>query len=316
MMATPALMLQGALFLDADPLEAVRVPGATLYRRPGVTFGPKEPFVCAIGAFDGLHLGHRALIDAARDEADKRGLPLALVTFVPDPSEVLSSRNPEHLYGDDDRILSLSTAGPDLIIAFDFTWDFSRNSYETFTLGVLGSIVRPVSIHVGEDFTFGADGAGSPADIARLGKVHGFEAHGHKLVEVDGAPVSSSRIRALIKGGRVCEANDLLERCHMMRAVVVGEGDTAILSFDSRSCTPASGTYGCAIVCGDRARMASVCIDAPSCSAAVVPSSAVASGIQRCSVVFLAPISDSDDCFAQMWVQQDKIMLQSGEVGA
>ena len=267
------------------------------------------------GAFDGLHMGHRALIDAARIEASERSLPFALVTFVPDPSEVLSRRNPEHLCTDDDRIRSLMSAEPDLIVAFDFTWDFSRNTYETFTLDVLGSIVRPVSIHVGEDFTFGADGAGSPADIARLGQVHGFAAHGHRLVESDGAPVSSTRIRGLLKDGRIAEASALLERQHMMRATVVDDHDgQVILSFDDRLCMPASGSYACAVVCGNEARAASICIDAPSYSAVAIPSCSIPTATASCSVVILVPLSESDEIFQRMWVHQSRIMLDSGEV--
>lgn len=304
-----------ALFLDAEPYEAVHVPGATLYLRPGAAFGPHVPYICVIGAFDGLHMGHRALIDAARIEAGERSLPCALVTFVPDPSEVLSRRNPEHLCTDDDRIRSLMTAEPDLIVAFEFTWDFSRNTYETFTLDVLGSIIRPVSIHVGEDFTFGADGAGSPSDIARLGQAHGFAAHGHRLVEFEGAPVSSTRIRNLLKSGRIADANALLERHHMMRATVDRDHDgRAVLSFDNRLCMPASGSYACAVVCGNEARTASVCIDDESCSAVAIPSCSISEDADRCSVVFLAPLSDSDESFQRMWVQQSRILLDSGEV--
>ncbi|MDO5108216.1 MAG: hypothetical protein Q4D39_08060, partial [Coriobacteriaceae bacterium] len=279
-------LVRRALFLDVEPYDVTYVPGATLYLRQGSSFGPRSPNICVIGAFDGLHMGHRSLIDAARIEAHERSLPFALVTFVPDPSEVLSHRNPEHLCTDDDRIRSLMTAEPDLIIAFDFTWDFSRNTYETFMLDVLGSIVRPVSVHVGEDFTFGADGAGSPADIARLGQTHGFAAHGHRLVESGGAPVSSTRIRSLLKDGRILEATELLERHHMMRATVDGEQDGhAILLFDNRLCMPASGAYACAIACGDGVSAASVCIDSDSCSAAAIPSCFIPAGTDRCSVV-------------------------------
>ena len=285
--------IRRALFLDAEPYEAVHVPGATLFLRPGAAFGPHVPYICVIGAFDGLHMGHRALIDAARIEAGERSLTCALVTVVPDPSEVLSRRNPEHLCTDDDRIRSLMTAEPDLIVAFEFTWDFSRNTYETFTLDVLGSIIRPVSIHVGEDFTFGADGAGSPSDIARLGQAHGFAAH----------------------DGRILEATELLERHHMMRATVDGEQDgQAILLFDNRLCMPASGSYACAVVCGNEARTASVCIDDESCSAVAIPSCSISEDADRCSVVFLAPLSDSDESFQRMWVQQSRILLDSGEV--
>ena len=308
-------IVRRALFLGVDPYDTVHVPGATLYLRPGAVFGRHVPSVCVIGAFDGLHMGHRALIDAARIEASERSLPFALVTFVPDPSEVLSRRNPEHLCTDDDRIRSLMSAEPDLIVAFDFTWDFSRNTYETFTLDVLGSIVRPVSIHVGEDFTFGADGAGSPADIARLGQVHGFAAHGHRLVESDGAPVSSTRIRGLLKDGRIAEASALLERQHMMRATVVDDHDgQVILSFDDRLCMPASGSYACAVVCGNEARAASICIDAPSYSAVAIPSCSIPTATASCSVVILGPLSESDEIFQRMWVHQSRIMLDSGEV--
>ena len=77
-------IVRRALFLGVDPYDTVHVPGATLYLRPGAVFGRHVPSVCVIGAFDGLHMGHRALIDAARIEASERSLPFALVTFVPD----------------------------------------------------------------------------------------------------------------------------------------------------------------------------------------------------------------------------------------
>ena len=180
---------------------------------------------------------------------------------------------------------------------------------------MLGSIVRPVSIHVGEDFTFGADGAGSPADLARLGQVHGFAAHGHRLVESDGAPVSSTRIRGRLKDGRIVEASALLERQHMMRATVIADHDgRAILSFDGRLCMPASGTYACVVVCGNEARAASICIDAASCGAVAIPSCSVPIATGSCSVIILAPLSESDEIFQRMWVQQTRIMLDSGEV--
>lgn len=305
-----------AVFAKAFLPAATEVEGATLYAKPGVTYGPQESFVCVIGAFDGLHIGHRALIDAARADASALNVPLALVTFVPDPSEVLSKRNPERLCSDDDRVRALSLADADLIIAFDFTWQFSRNSYETFTLDVLGSIVKPVSIHVGEDFSFGADGAGSPKDIARLGASHGFSAYGHALIERDGIAVSSTRIRNLIKAGALGEARELLGRCHMMRALVRFEGEQPLLAFDMRSCMPASGAYSCAVVANGVATAAVVLVNADDASAAIVPHTALEPGTERATIVFFSPLLESDDSFARMWVEQDKTAIEGLEVDA
>lgn len=307
--AAPAL--ERALLLDAVLPPATAVPGATLYARAGVAVGADRPFVCTIGAFDGLHIGHRALIDAAREEAAARHLPLALVTFVPDPSEVLSKRNPEHLSCDDDRIASLSLADPDLIVAFDFTWDFSRNSYEAFTLDVLGSIVAPASIHVGADFTFGADGAGSPADIARLGAAYGFSAFGHALIEEGGAPVSSTRIRSLIKAGRLAEARELLGHLYMMRASAQTGREGTILSFDTRSCMPKTGTYACFIASADMAYAAVIDLDAAACRAHVRMCRAELA-MRGCSAILMAPIPESDDSRLQKWVEQEAVCLNNG----
>lgn len=305
-----ALELEKALLIDAELPSAAVVPGATLYVREGVDVGADRPFTCVIGAFDGLHIGHRALIDAAREEAAARHLPLALATFVPDPSEVLSKRNPEHLSCDDDRIMALSLADPDLIIAFDFTWDFSRNSYDAFVLDVLGSIVAPASIHVGEDFTFGADGAGSPADIARLGAIHGFSSFGHTLIEKDGVAVSSTHIRELIKAGCLTKARELLGHLYMMRAYAQVEQGSAALSFDTRSCMPKTGAYACFIAVEGTAYPAVIDIDADACRADV-RACALTLAAQSCSVVYMAPIPDSDDSYPRMWVQQDEICLDT-----
>ena len=311
-----ARIVREALMLDGGGLRTERVPGATLYVRDGAAYGAEIPYVCVIGAFDGLHLGHRALIDAARAEGEARSLPLALVTFVPDPSEVLSKRNPRHLSSDDDRVRSLSLVDPDLIIAFDFTWDFSRNSYETFTLDILGSIVKPVSIHVGEDFTFGADGAGSPSDISRLGLSHGFTAHGHALVRKDGDAISSTRIRRLLEEGDLDEVRALLGRCHMMRASITSGRQGDLFTFDGRSCMPASGDYACIIAIDGFATPCIVRFDSASCSAAVVAPETFPHHDATCSVIFIRLLSDSDDSFSRMWVEQDKIQLEIGEVGA
>ena len=155
-------VVRASLLSDARLGVSELLSGARVYRAPGCELGPDRDFVCVIGAFDGLHLGHRAIIDAARADALRRGVPLAVVTFDPDPSEVLSPASPLRLLSDADRVRSLALADADAVIVFDFTWDFSRRTYADFLLDMLGAIVRPVAVHVGSDFTFGADGAVTP----------------------------------------------------------------------------------------------------------------------------------------------------------
>ena len=134
---------------------------------PGVALGPSERFVCVIGAFDGLHAGHRALITQAAADAHARNLPLALLTFDPDPSEVLSTRPPERLLSDADRVRSLALAGADAVLVHRFTPELAALPYDRYVTEVLGGILSPAAIHVGEDFRFGVGGAGTVAVVDR-----------------------------------------------------------------------------------------------------------------------------------------------------
>ena len=264
-------VVRASLLSDARLGVSELLSGARVYRAPGCELGPDRDFVCVIGAFDGLHLGHRAIIDAARADALRRGVPLAVVTFDPDPSEVLSPASPLRLLSDADRVRSLALAEADAVIVFDFTWDFSRRTYADFLLDMLGAIVRPVAVHVGSDFTFGADGAGTPESIAELGRSHGFDAYGHDLVRRDGVPVSSTRVRGLLRGGSPEEAASLLCRHHFVRGTVEhgrGEGTglgfpTANLALDPRDCIPADGVYAGYFVVGDVAWPTAVNVGTP-----------------------------------------------------
>lgn len=264
-------VVRASLLSDARLGEPVRLPGGRAYLADGCTLGADHDFVCVIGAFDGLHVGHRAIIEAARGDAHLRGLPLAVVSFDPDPSEVLSHRPPLRLLSDADRVRSLALVGADAIIVFDFTWEFSRSSYVDFLDGMLGAVVRPAAIHVGSDFTFGADGAGTPADIAELGRVRGFDAYGHDLMGWEGAPVSSTRVRRLLMDGNPEDAARLLRRHHFVRGTVEhgrGEGlglgfPTANIALDPKDCIPADGVYACYFVDGDVAWPAAVNVGIP-----------------------------------------------------
>lgn len=254
-------MVAESLLVGACLGRQIQVPGGRAYLAPGVELGPNTPFVCAIGAFDGLHQGHRALVAAARADADKRGVPLAVVTFDPDPSEVLSSRPPERLLPDADRVRALASLGPDAVVVHSFTRDFSQLGYEAYVTQVLCGALRPVSLHVGANFTMGRGGAGSPADLAQLGQRMGFDVCGHQLVSDADEAVSATRIRRLLrKGGPegLAWSTRLLGRCPYVCGVVEhgrGEGTgfgfpTANVRLDPRDCVPGQGVYACWYVTG------------------------------------------------------------------
>ena len=114
--------------------------------------------VCAIGVFDGLHEGHKALIAEARADAQRREVPLVAVTFDPDPAEVVCSRSPRRLLQDETRIRALTTCSVDAILVHAFTPEFAGLSVREYVEKALLPYIHPVAIHVGSDFGFGARG--------------------------------------------------------------------------------------------------------------------------------------------------------------
>ena len=191
-----------------------------LYLREGVEPGDLSRYLCAIGSFDGLHAGHRELLRSAAEAARAEGLPFVAITFSPDPSEVLSARSPRKLLANDERVRTLAAAAPDAVFAVRFTRELAALTYWEFVERVLGSIGAPAAIHVGADFALGARRAGTVDALSELGRERGFDVFGHELVRIEGAPVTSTRIRGLIETGRLDEANALLERMHFVRADV------------------------------------------------------------------------------------------------
>lgn len=214
--------------------------------------GPRRA-VCAIGAFDGVHLGHRALIERAREEADARGDALVVVTFSPDPSVVLTPGRPQRLLlGDGDRVRALeSIEGVDRVVVLDFTATLAALPYERFVRETLGGLMDLDVIVVGSDFRLGSGGAGTVDALSELGRADGFEVIGMDLLDEGGSPVTATRIRGLLGEGRVEDAAGLLGRCHFVRGVVEhGRGEGTAFGFPTANvrvpdglCLPAEGVY-------------------------------------------------------------------------
>ena len=232
----------------------------------------RAPIVCAIGAFDGVHRGHRALLARARKEAAARGALLVVVTFDPDPSAVLApDRAADELLCASDRAATLWALGPDALVSLDFTPALSRVPHDRFVREVLGGLGSLRAIVVGADFRLGAGGAGTVAALAELGRADGFDVLGMELADDAGRPITATRVRHDVAEGAVERAAGLLGRCHVLRGRVAhgrGEGarfgfPTANVQVRDAACLPAEGVYAGFAAVGGRAWPTAVNVGRP-----------------------------------------------------
>lgn len=221
--------------------------------------------VAVLGAFDGLHLGHRSLLTAARGRAEELGVPLVAITFDPDPSAVVG-RPQEALLSCEERRRALAAVPVDGIVSFRFTRELAAVPHRAFLGGPLEEVAEPIELHVGEGFRLGARGEGTVPRLQEDGASLGFSVVAEPLAQRAGAPVSATRIRRLIDAGKVEEAAGLLGRPVVVRGTVAhGRGEGASLGFPTAnvevapgSPCPASGVYAGIVRVGDQAWPAAV----------------------------------------------------------
>jgi riboflavin kinase / FMN adenylyltransferase len=211
------------------------------------------PSVVTVGMFDGVHRGHRALLDRVAAEAAARGLPAGAVTFDRHPLEVLRPEaKPPLLTTLDRKVALLGAAGMDFVLVLAFTEELSQVTAEPFAAEVLLDGVGARAVIVGENFRFGHKAAGDPALLAELGRPRGVEVVAVPLRADGGEPVSSTRVRAELARGDVRAAAASLGRAHAVEGVVVrGDGrggrelgiPTANLDVAGDLALPANGVY-------------------------------------------------------------------------
>lgn len=212
------------------------------------------PTVITVGKFDGVHLAHRAIFDGATTRARELGATSVAVTFDRNPRRVLEIHGepPEQLVSTERKLELLSDAGFDAILLLRFDAALSSLSPEQFVDSVLIDALSVAEVHIGDDFRFGARGAGSLATLSGLGARRGFGVRVvDEILDDAGHRVSSTRIRELLDAGDVAAANRLLGRDHSVRAIVVhGEKrgrdlgyPTANLSREIDGYVPADGVY-------------------------------------------------------------------------
>jgi riboflavin kinase/FMN adenylyltransferase len=184
-----------------------------------------------IGVYDGLHLGHRRLIEELCRLARTQGLRSVVVTFDPHPASVVRPESaPRQLTDLAQRLELLTQAGVDEVFVLEFTPTRAAESAEEFVKEVLVGELETRLVLVGRDFHFGRNRGGDVALLEKMGAEHGFEVVPYELVgdDQDGAVVSSTRIRELVGSGELAEAARLLGRAYEVRGLVAStEGSEA-----------------------------------------------------------------------------------------
>ena len=210
------------------------------------------PTVVAIGTFDGVHIGHQALLRRTVETARACGMPAVAVTFDRHPMEVVDPRRaPTLLTLLEDKQELLRALGLDALLILSFDERLRSLEPVRFVEAVLVQSLGARHVFVGEGFRFGRGGTGDTQSLEVCGRDWGFEVHVESLVVMAGEPVSSSRIRTAILAGDVEAAAALLGRNYTLRGTVEhGEGigrklgfATANLRVDPRLTIPSDGVY-------------------------------------------------------------------------
>jgi len=207
--------------------------------------------VLALGNFDGVHRGHRKILDRVRRGASERGASAIVMTFDPHPPRVVRpDKAPPLLMTSAQKLEAIAQTGVHGAAIVRFTPELSHWDPETFVRNVLVDWLKVVEVWVGANFLFGHDRTGNFSLLRTLGLRYGFKAEKIDPVRYKDFVVSSTRIRRLVSEGRVDEAGALLGHQYFIDArVVPGDGRGRTIGFPTANlCTenellPPHGVY-------------------------------------------------------------------------
>jgi len=178
----------------------------------------------AVGVFDGVHLGHRALLRALRGEAQRRGLLATALAFSNHPQEILSGSPPPRLTTNEERRRLIEEEGLE-VFEIPFTPELASMEAAEFSRRILKDLLGAELLVLGEGARMGRGQKAGPEELREALKPLGIEVVACPTVKADGKPISSSRIRALLLEGEAEKAASLLGRPYELTGVVVrGEG--------------------------------------------------------------------------------------------
>lgn len=193
-----------------------------------VIFDPDEPIQdptsATIGNFDGVHLGHKKIIDAVKKEARDKGLSSCVITFHPHPQKVLQNIDIPLLVPIRERLKLLEKEGVDYVACYTFTKELSQISAQDFITDILVGKLKLKHLIVGPDFAFGKKRQGNAELLRTMGAKLGFETKVLEPMTMDGSVVSSTAIRNFVREGDVREASKFLGYDFYIEGTVV-EGE-------------------------------------------------------------------------------------------
>ena len=196
-------------------------PAPVLDAGEGVPGAERLPCCITIGAFDGMHRGHRDLIGKMVGDACSRGVAAIAVTFDPDPDCVVASEPARKLLSIKDRVEALRRSGVDGVLVVPFDAEVAALDHASFFDRFILPALDVRAIHVGSDFRLGAGGRADVGVIRAWGAAHGVEVFGHGLLCDDGMPITATRIRGLVGQGDLDAIERELGRRYFVRGTVV-----------------------------------------------------------------------------------------------
>ncbi len=183
---------------------------------------PEKGVALTIGNFDGVHLGHQALLKKVVALSQEKSLMSAALTFEPHPIRVLRpEKAPKRICAPEHKIELISKAGLELIFIIGFSYEFSQIPAEEFVSFILGRSIGIKELVVGYDYSFGKNREGNIDFLREIGERSGFNVHVIDPVNVNGITVSSSKIREAVSSGDMRLSTALLGHYYQIRGVVV-----------------------------------------------------------------------------------------------
>jgi len=213
---------------------------------------PAQPLHLAIGIFDGVHLGHQAVIESALHSARREGGLAGVLTFDPHPSRLFRPENPVRLIMPVDlkTWFFRSKLGADFVVQEPFTREFAAVAAEDFLPRLRAALPQLHAVYVGENWRYGAGRRGDVASLVRAGHEAGVRVFSAPRINLDGEPISSTRIRAHVAAGEIDAVNSLLGYAYFaIGRVQPGRQLGRTIGFPTLNlawepeCAPASGVY-------------------------------------------------------------------------
>lgn len=209
--------------------------------QPASAYNNPAPAVITIGTFDGVHIGHKAILKRLVTSAKKDGLDSVLLTFFPHPRMVLQKDATIQMLNTlSEKKALLEKTGLDHLVIHPFTKQFSRMTAVEYVRDLLVNKLHAKKIIIGYDHRFGRNRTANIVDLKEMGVTYGFEVEEISVQELDDVAVSSTKIRTALKEGDVATANKYLGYPYMITGTVVkGKGIGATWDYPTANLQPA-----------------------------------------------------------------------------